>query len=125
MKLTRHHRALLAWTLYACVLFNPLACSIGHAQMVGLQLSGISGMTCAVGGSGAADTRDLGSKNLLNGNFSCPLYATVTLNFGLLFCLNGLLRPRRQRFLPRPAERQPPPRFSWPSANPRASPQRS
>jgi hypothetical protein len=96
MKLTRHHRALLAWTLYVCVLFN-----------------------------GAADTRDLGSKNLLNGNFSCPLYATVTLNFGLLFCLNGLLRPCRQRFLPRPAERQPPPRFSWPSANPRASPQRS
>ncbi|MBX9753566.1 MAG: DUF2946 domain-containing protein [Pseudomonadaceae bacterium] len=123
MKLTRHHRALIAWTLYACVLFNALACSIGHAQMVGLQLSGISGMVCAVGDSGAADSSDSSTKSLLSGSFSCPLCASVTLSLGLLFCLSWLLRPSRQRFLPRAVERHPPPRFTWPSANPRASPQ--
>ncbi|MDP3846943.1 MAG: DUF2946 domain-containing protein [Pseudomonas sp.] len=122
MKLTRHHRALLAWTLYACVLFNALACSIGHAQMVGLQLSGISGMSCAVGDSGAIDSSDGAGQSSLSSTFSCPLCASVTLSLALLFCLSWLLRPSRQRFLPRPAERQPPPRFTWPSANPRASP---
>ena len=126
MKLTRHHRALLAWTLYACVLFNALACSIGHAQMVGLQLSGISGMLCAVGDNGGAiDSSDGAGQSSLSSTLSCPLCASVTLSLGLLFCLSWLLRPSRQRFLPRPAERHPPPRFTWPSANPRASPQLS
>ena len=123
MKLTRQHRALLAWTLYACVLFNALACSIGHGQMVALQLSGISGMLCAVGDS-AADN-DASTNSSLSSTFSCPLCASVTLSLGLLFCLSWLLRPSRPRFLPRPRERHPPPRFTWPSANPRASPQLS
>jgi hypothetical protein len=123
MKLTRQHRSLLAWALYACVLFNALACSIGHGQMVGLQLSGISGMSCAVGDSGAAaDYNDGSSKSLLSGSFSCPLCASITLSLALLFCLSWLLRPSRSRFLPRPSKRHPPPRFTWPSANPRASP---
>jgi hypothetical protein len=122
MKLTRHRRSLLAWTLYACVLFNALACSIGHAQMVGLQLSGISGMTCSVGDNGTADYSDGAGQSSLGSTFSCPLCASVTLSLALLFCLSWLLRPSRPRFLPRPSERHPPPRFTWPSANPRASP---
>ena len=123
MKLTRHYRSLLAWTLYACVLFNALACSIGHAQMVGLQLSGISGMTCAVGDSSSLADNSDGGQSSLGSTFSCPLCASITLSLALLFCLSWLLRPSRARFLPRPSERHPPPRFTWPSANPRASPQ--
>ncbi|MBP8184831.1 MAG: DUF2946 domain-containing protein [Pseudomonas sp.] len=123
MKLTRHHRSLLAWTLYACVLFNALACSIGHAQMLGLQLSGISGMTCAVGDSSSLADNSAGGQSSLGSTFSCPLCASVTLSLALLFCLSWLLRPSRPRFLPRATERHPPPRFTWPSANPRASPQ--
>ncbi len=123
MKLTRHHRSLLAWILYACVLFNALGCSIAHAQMVGLQLSGISGMTCAVGDSGSANYGNNGNnKSQLSGSFSCPLCASITLSLGLLLCLSWLLRPSRPRFLARTAERQSSPRYSWPSANPRASP---
>jgi hypothetical protein len=93
--------------------------------MVGLQLSGINGMTCAVGNSGAANYSDGSSKSLLSGNFSCPLCASVTLSLALLFCLSWLLRPSRPRFFSRPPERHPAPRFTWPSANPRASPQLS
>ena len=33
----------MAWMLYCCVLFNVFACSIGHGQMVGMQLNGIGG----------------------------------------------------------------------------------
>ena len=40
MKFSRTDRSLLAWMLYCCVLFNVFACSIGHGQMVGMQLNG-------------------------------------------------------------------------------------
>lgn len=33
--------------LYCCVLFSALACSIGHGQMSGLQLSGVGGLFCS------------------------------------------------------------------------------
>lgn len=56
MKLARHHRSLLAWTLYACVLFNALACSLGHAQSAGLQLSGLDSLFCSVNDSAATDS---------------------------------------------------------------------
>ena len=51
MKLARHHRSLLAWTLYACVLFNAFACSLGHAQSAGLHLSGLDSLFCSVSGN--------------------------------------------------------------------------
>ena len=38
MKLARADRSLIAWMLYCCVLFNVFACSIGHGQMVGMQV---------------------------------------------------------------------------------------
>jgi hypothetical protein len=123
MKSTRQRRSLLAWTLYACVLFNALACSFAHAQMVGLQLSGISAMSCVVGDSGAANYSTGVGQSSLSSTFSCPLCTSITLSLALLFCLSWLLRPSRPRFLPRPSKRHPPPRFTWPSANPRASPQ--
>ena len=56
MNLPRHHRSLLAWTLYACVLFNAFACSLGHAQSAGLQLSGLDSLFCSVDGSAATDS---------------------------------------------------------------------
>lgn len=35
MTYARRHRALLAWMLYAFILFNGFVCSIGHGQMLG------------------------------------------------------------------------------------------
>ena len=43
MKFARADRSLIAWMLYCCVLFNVFACSIGHGQMLGMQLNGIGG----------------------------------------------------------------------------------
>ena len=48
MKFARTDRSLIAWMLYCCVLFNVFACSIGHGQMVGMQLNGIGGQFCTV-----------------------------------------------------------------------------
>jgi len=48
MKITRGDRSLIAWMLYCSVLFNVFACSIGHGQMVGMQLNGIGGQFCTV-----------------------------------------------------------------------------
>ncbi len=122
MKLARQHRSLLAWTLYACVLFNAFACSISHAQMVGLQLSGLSGLFCSIGDTSTPDSSDTSSKNILGATFSCPLCSSITLSLGLLFALGWLLRASPQRFVARPSDGPPAPRFTWPSANPRASP---
>lgn len=121
MKLARPHRSLLAWTLYACVLFNAFACSIAHAQMVGLQLSGLDAMLCSVEGNSSADSSE-STQGSLTSSFSCPLCSTVTLALGLLLGLSWLLHRGREGFLPPRPQHRPPPRYSWPSANPRASP---
>lgn len=121
MKLARHHRSLLAWTLYACVLFNAFACSIAHAQMVGLQLSGLDAMLCSAQGSSSADSSE-SSQDGPPSSFSCPLCSTITLALGLLLGLSWLLRRGPASFLPPRPQRRPPPRYTWPSANPRASP---
>lgn len=35
MNFFRHHRLALAWMLFAFILFNGLACSVGHGLMLG------------------------------------------------------------------------------------------
>ena len=121
MKLARHHRSLLAWTLYACVLFNALACSLGHAQSAGLQLSGLDSLFCSVNDSAATDSAD-DSQSGLPSSPSCALGSTITLSLGLLLGLSWLLRRGHEHLPPRSPERQLTPRIAWPSANPRASP---
>ncbi|TDV63447.1 hypothetical protein EC915_106214 [Pseudomonas sp. LP_7_YM] len=51
MKLARSDRHLIAWMLYCCVLFNAFARSIGHGQMVGMQLNGSGGEYCSTDGA--------------------------------------------------------------------------
>ena len=55
-------RPLIAWTLYACVLFNLLSCGIAHGQMSGLMLNGAGGAFCSL----IADAPSM-SKNALTG----------------------------------------------------------
>ena len=121
MNQPRHHRSLLAWTLYACVLFNAFACSLGHAQSAGLQLSGLDSLFCSVHDSAATDSAE-DSKRGLPSSPSCALGSTITLSLGLLLGLSWLLRRGHEHFPPRSPERQLTPRIAWPSANPRASP---
>ncbi len=122
MKLARTDRTLIAWMLYFSVLFAALACSIGHGQMAGLQLSGLAGGYCAFDGAAGAEPAGglvavnpaTGSGCALSSSFGALLLAAF---FGLL----GLLAGARQAPAPAaPVARTP--RYLWPSANPRASP---
>jgi hypothetical protein len=76
MKFTRSDRSLLAWMLYCCVLFNVFACSIGHGQMVGMQLNGIGGQFCTVDPATQAPLSSNPSEEplpTLSKAFGCPL----------------------------------------------------
>jgi hypothetical protein len=126
MKLTLSDRSLVAWTLYFCVLFNVFACGLGHGQMMGFKLNGVGGQFCSSQGSKSpAQKTDVSDQPASGwaGSFSCPICSAVTLSIAFLFCLTWLLRVGQR---PRPSRElrcKAPPRYSWPSANPRASPQ--
>ncbi len=125
MKLTRSDRRLLAWMLYFSVLFSAFACSIGHGQMAGLQLSGLSSQYCSFDGNfGAGADLDgsgvvapnpaTGSGCVLASLFSAIILAAFFGFLGLLVAsCTALLSVF---FAPYPV------RYPWPSANPRASP---
>ena len=125
MKPTRTDRSLIAWTLYCCVLFSAFACSIGHGQMAGLQLSGLDGQYCTFAGNFGAGADLTGSGipalNPATGS-GCSLSSTFSaIILAAFFGLLGLLAASRPplaapALVPRPA------RYLWPSANPRASP---
>lgn len=76
MKFSRSDRSLLAWMLYCCVLFNVFACSIGHGQMVGMQLNGIGGQFCTVDPATQAPLASNPTEEqlpTLSKAFGCPL----------------------------------------------------
>lgn len=126
MKLSPLHRAATAWMLYLCILSNLLACAIAHGQDAGLQLSGIGGLYCSASGStGAGFADDLGGSGSagMSTPFTCALGANAVVSLGLLFVLAWLLRPARTPRAAREQQSKAPPRYFWPSANPRASPQ--
>ena len=117
MKLARTDRSLIAWMLYCCVLFNVFACSIGHGQMVGMQLNGIG--TQAPAPYKSTDE----SLPTLSKAFGCPLCSTGGMGPALNSSLNVAVLP--QPHAPPPAivaSADIPARFTWPAANPRAPP---
>ncbi|MDX1299146.1 MAG: DUF2946 domain-containing protein [Pseudomonas sp.] len=125
MKLTRTDRRLLAWMLYFSVLFSAFACSIGHGQMAGLQLSGLSSQYCSFAGNFGAGA-DLDSSGVVAPNPAMASGCSLTSLFSAIilaafFGLLGLLAisgaPIRTTFFTPQAVR-----YLWPSANPRASP---
>lgn len=118
-------RGFTAWLLYFSVLFNLASCGLAHGQMIGLALNGIGGQFCVV----STDTSPLVAQDLsslpesgLATTLTCPMCATIVLTLIFLLTLAWLLLAiDRQRFVPDQGTRAPP-RYCWPSANPRASP---
>ena len=113
--------------LYFSVLFSAFACSIGHGQMAGLQLSGLSSQYCSFEGNFGAGA-DLDGTGVVAPNPATASGCSLTSLFSAIilaafFGLLGLLAASRAplsvyAFIPRPV------RYLWPSANPRASPLR-
>ncbi|MBC2381502.1 DUF2946 domain-containing protein [Pseudomonas sp. WS 5106] len=125
MKMSHPDRSLIAWALYFCVLMNLFVCGLGHGQMTGQVLNGIGGAFCSVDGKQAPlSDKGLGSPSSSNisNYFACPVCNALTVALVFLVGLAWLLGLAQT---PRPAHERrnkAPPRYSWPSANPRASP---
>ncbi|GLH47876.1 hypothetical protein RS3R2_15580 [Pseudomonas lactis] len=125
MKLRHSDRSLIAWALYFCVLMNLFACGLGHGQMMGQQLNGIGGLFCSVDG-GQSPISDKGLANPSFSNisnyFACPVCNAVTVALVFLIGLAWLLGLTQTPRVAHERRNKAPPRYSWPSANPRASP---
>ncbi|AWY39789.1 DUF2946 domain-containing protein [Pseudomonas putida] len=126
MKFSRSDRSLLAWTLYCCVLFNVFACSIGHGQMVGMQLNGLGGQFCSVDPATQTPVSSQSSEDqlpTLSKAFGCPLCSTGGMGPAFNSSLTLAILPEQHSPPLAPIDNAYlPARFTWPSANPRAPP---
>lgn len=122
--IARKDRSLIAWLLYACVLFNLIACGVAHGQMAGLMLSGLDGQFCLSGGNGSAPGGEgSGQSDVADGaTLTCPLCASLTLTSMALLVLAWLAGARGALVHAEPQRERGSPRHCWPPANPRASP---
>ncbi|MBI6602859.1 MULTISPECIES: DUF2946 domain-containing protein [Pseudomonas] len=125
MKLSLPDRSLIAWILYCCVLMNLFVCGLSHGQMLGQQLNGIGGAFCSVDGK-PAPLSDKGSGDAASSNisnyFACPVCAALTVALVFLIGLAWLLGLGQTPRTAHAQRNKAPPRYAWPSANPRASP---
>lgn len=120
------NRPLVAWALYFSVLFNVLCCGLGHGQALGFALNGVGGGGfCSLG----SDTSTLQAKQDSgltaadwSNPFSCPTCSATFLTLLFLLAVAWLLACAKPKPLKRELRSQAPPRYCWPSANPRASP---
>lgn len=97
MKLARADRSIIAWMLYCCVLFNVFACSIGHGQMVGMQLNGLGGQFCTVDPRTQAPTPSNSTDEslpTLSKAFGCPLCSTGGMGPAFSSSLNVAVLPQ-------------------------------
>ncbi|MNE73594.1 hypothetical protein D3C80_1696160 [compost metagenome] len=118
------NRPLIALALYFCVLFNVLGCGLAHGQAVGLALNGFGGAFCSLGGDIASlkAKQDSALTGDLSIPFSCPMGSAAFLSLVFLIGVAWLLASAHSRPIIREVRSQAPPRYCWPSSNPRASP---
>lgn len=123
-KIARSDRSPIAWLLYACVLFNLMACGVAHGQMAGLMLSGLDGQFCLATGGDAAAGGGAGNQPAASdaSSLTCPLCAGLTLSTVVLLLLAWLAGTRAAVAFPGSQRENDSPRYHWPPANPRASP---
>ncbi|KQQ55647.1 hypothetical protein ASF84_09925 [Pseudomonas sp. Leaf127] len=125
MKKSPTHRTSIVMALYFCVLFNVLSCGIGHGQALGMALNGIGGSYCSLGSNASAlsDQQDSALSAADWGNlFTCPMGSASLLVLVFLIAVAWLLARANRPAVMREVRSQAPPRYCWPSANPRASP---
>ena len=94
-------------------------------QALGFALIGISGVFCSLGGDTSTLQAEEGSALVteeLSSPFACPLCSASFFCLLFLFGVFWLLARANRRLINRELRAQAPPRYCWPSANPRASP---
>lgn len=119
------HRPSIALALYFCVLFNVLSCGLAHGQALGLALNGFGGAFCSLGSATSAlqakqDGALAGTD--LTKTLSCPMCSAAFLTLVFLVGVAWLIANANRRMPIREVRSQAPPRYCWPSSNPRASP---
>ncbi len=127
MTYARTHRSLIAWMLYAFILFNGLACSIGHGQMLGefSKALGMSAMDCSSGHHGSIGKADLSmpAEHELLMKLSmtdCAFAGTLVFAFVLFLGISWLIRSMRLNRPTSEPERRKPPRHLFPGITPQA-----
>ncbi|MBX8486848.1 DUF2946 domain-containing protein [Pseudomonas cichorii] len=125
MKFPAAHRTCIALALYFCVLFNVLSCGLGHGQALGLALNGVGGVFCSLGGGSAPVQVKLDGESAVISpvnTFACLMCSMAFLSLMFLIGIAWLLSSASRLPFAREVRSQAPPRYCWPSANPRASP---
>jgi hypothetical protein len=126
MKISRDDRSMIAWVLYFSVLFSLFGCGIHHGQMSGLALSGLNSGFCSEAGEGGTSVNLGGSDQ--TGQTAAQLGCSLCSSSGVAVAINSdgwaldyipvlAAAPINAQNWP-----QPPPRYLWPSLNPRAPP---
>ncbi len=127
MTYARTHRSLIAWMLYAFILFNGLACSISHGQMLGdfSNAFGMSAMDCSSGHNdsfGKMDISTPGEHELLMklSMTDCAFAGTLVLSIAFFLGFKWLIPSKRsKRPVVEPFIRRPP-RHILPGITPQA-----
>lgn len=119
------NRPFIAWALYFCVLFNVICCGLNHGQALGFALNGIGGSFCSLGSdSSALQAKQDGGLSTADWSnpLACPMCSATFLTLLFLVGVAWLLARTNPKPLNREVRSHAPPRYCWPSANPRASP---
>jgi ascorbate-specific PTS system EIIC-type component UlaA len=137
MTFFRTHRSPIAWMLYAFILFNGLACAIGHGQMMGAfsaqpaapshpahhDMSSMSGMHHEMSMDASMDmsAKNMAMPGSMQSLFGdCSFAGTLTLAMIFFVALSWLIRTRNPRFTLPPLWHGRASRQCFPGLNPQA-----
>ncbi len=130
MKFARINRSRLAWMLFAFVLFNGLACSFGHGQMLGAFFHGSDADDCGMPQSAMAAMPEMAGTTLAKAikaplamkhmDNACSFAGTMALALVFFIALGWLCRVGCGH-PPQPVSRyRRPPRHALPGLHPHA-----
>lgn len=133
MNFVRTHRSLIAWMLYAFILFNGLACSFGHGQMISSLFdpstpssahdhhAAMSSSHASMDMDMSASTGKMDMNASMAGMFGdCSFAGSLTLAMVFFVALGWLIRSRQPRFSLPPVWLGSPARQPFPGLNPQA-----
>jgi hypothetical protein len=135
MKFARTHQSLIAWMLYGFILFNGLACSISHGQMLGAFSRAVESDICGPRhtagmkmdakmspGMDMSDKSSMADHALLMklSMDNCAFAGTLALSMIFFIALGWLIRALRPRLHTAYSFRKRTPRHTFPALLPQA-----